>query len=1036
LYLLPRLARLTFVANRLSRKRVTVLFCDLVESSELFDRLDPEALRAVADRYYGTARTAVERHGGTVEKYIGDAVMAVFGIPIAHEDDAERAVRAALEMRAEVAALGLVPRIGIETGEVVAGDPEPGHAFVTGPAIVVAERLQKEAGAHGVLAGESTYRLVRDAVTAGPEGALELKGRPEPVNAWRIHDANPEAPGLARRLDTPLVGRARELEVLQEELRRVEEQGRCHLTCLVGPAGVGKSRLTLEFVGALPSERVLSVRCPRYGEGATFRPVADLVRLVGRDRVAGLVADPRATAVLDALAGGTLGSEANELPWALRRLLEALAADGPLVVVLEDVESAEPPLLDLIDHVVRAGRGSVLLVCAARTELLEQRPAWTEHAMWLEPLDVDESARLLAELAGAPLEPRVADRIAEAAGGNALFAEELLRMLVEDGRLRRSGDRWVSTEVLGDLAPPESVQAVIAARLDHLEQDDRFVLQAASVVGQEFSRDALASLDIADGIEERLARLVSRQLVRPPDTPGAAADTFVFAHPLVREVAYASLTKRERADLHERYARLVASRGTALDLDEVLGHHLYMAVRSLRDLDPGDARVGSLAAEAVPPLEAAGRRAAAQRNSPGAAALLQRAVELVPQDDPRRLELLLQLAEALRSSGRLEEADDCLQETKKRATAAGATLTARRADAARGLLSTFMRPSDGLDAFIRAATELIAVAREEGDDVQVARAWLWLGWALWPTGRLVEMEHATAEARLLGATGGRDVRGETRRQLALGTVYGPSPVPEALRLCHELEEEALSQDDDRWAAVAISVFRSFAEAHAGDFAGARATYEAAGPLLEELGTSLFLTSQRFYAGRVELLAGEPAAAEAHFRDAIQLLEALGDRGGNRAGPLVFLAEALHARGADDEAAAVARSGLELGNPDDLENQIQGRAILAELLAESGDTREVETLVREAVELSDRTDSPLFRADARRALAVVSRAAGSDDTASTAAGEALKLYEEKGSVAGAELIRRLPAIGSVSAPERTGATSAAPAAARPDPAGTR
>jgi tetratricopeptide (TPR) repeat protein len=487
-------------------------------------------------------------------------------------------------------------------------------------------------------------------------------------------------------------------------------------------------------------------------------------------------------------------------------------------------------------------------------------------------------------------------------------------------------------------------------------------------------------------------------------------------------VAYASLTKAERADLHERYARLVARTGAALDLDEVLGHHLHMAVRSLRDLDPADARVKSLAAEAVPRLEAAGRRAAAQRNSPGAAALLERAVELVGEDDPRRLELLLQLADSLLRSGRLEEADECLQEAEQRGTTTGATLVARRAAASRGLLSTYMRPGDGLDSFIRAATELIAAAREAGDDAQVARAWLMLGWALWPTGRLVEMADATTQARLLAA-GGRDVRGEMRRQLALGAAYGPTPVPAVRQLCHEIEQEALTQDDDRWAAVAISVFRSFVEAHAGDFAAARATYEAAGPLLEELGTSLFLTSQRFFAGRVELLAGEPAVAEAHFQDAIQLLEALGDRGGNLSGPLVFLAEALHARGADDRAVEAARSGLELGNRDDLENQIQGRAILAELSLASGETREAEQLAREAVELADRTDSPLFRADARRALAVVSRSAD-------AAIDALALYEAKGSVAGAAAIRRLLASGELTARGRTEATGAAPPAGRP------
>jgi ATP/maltotriose-dependent transcriptional regulator MalT len=345
-----------------------------------------------------------------------------------------------------------------------------------------------------------------------------------------------------------------------------------------------------------------------------------------------------------------------------------------------------------------------------------------------------------------------------------------------------------------------------------------------------------------------------------------------------------------------------------------------------------------------------------------------------------------------------------------------------------------MRPGEGLDAFIRAARELIAVTEEAGDDAQAARAWLSLGWALWPTGRLVEMDQATEQARRFAAAGGRDARREVRFQLALAAAYGPTPVTEGLQLCRDLAEEALSEDDDRWTSVSISVFRSFIEAHAGDFAAARASYEAAGPLLEELGSSLFLTSQRFFAGRVELLAGEPEAAEAHFRDAIQLLEELGDRGGNLAGPLVFLAEALRTQGADDEAASAARSGLELGNRDDLENQIAGLSILAELSAATGELGEAETLARKAVELSEGTDSPLFRADARRSLAVVLRAAGSPDSASTAAMDALALYEGKGSVAGVESIRRFLATDPVIGPERREATAVAPPAGRPDRAG--
>jgi class 3 adenylate cyclase len=302
-------------AAGLTRKRVTVLFCDLVESSELYDRLDLEALRAVTARYYDVARAAVERHGGTVEKYIGDAVMAIFGIPVANEDDAVRAIRAAVEIRAAVGELGLVPRIGIETGEVVAGEPDPGHAYATGPAIVVAERLQTEAGANGILAGDHTFRLVRDAVTAEAEGELALKGRPRPIKAWRIHNVLAEAPGLARRLDTPLVGRARELERLRSELREATEQRRCRLVSLVGPPGVGKSRLVLEFSAGLEGVAVLAARCPRYGEGTTFRPVVDIVRAAGPVEL-----EPRAAGILRALADGDLTGAAEELPWALRKV--------------------------------------------------------------------------------------------------------------------------------------------------------------------------------------------------------------------------------------------------------------------------------------------------------------------------------------------------------------------------------------------------------------------------------------------------------------------------------------------------------------------------------------------------------------------------------------------------------------------------------------------------------------------------------------------------------------------------------------------
>ncbi len=911
----------------LTRKRVTVLFCDLVESSELFDRLDPEALRAVTDRYYGAARGAVQRHGGTVEKYIGDAVMAIFGIPAIHEDDPVRAVRAAVEIRAAVAALGLIPRIGIETGEVVAGDPAPGHAFATGPAVVVAERLQKEAGEHGVVVGESTFALVRDAVEAEPMGELVLKGRPAPVRAWRIHEVRGDAPGLARRLDTSLVGRELELERLRAEQRRTADERRCRLVTVVGPAGAGKSRLVLEFTSRLRNAAVVSARCPRYGEGTTYRPLVDIIRAVG-EPLSERVDDERAAAILEALAEGRLTAQADELPWAARTLVESVASERPLVVVLEDAESAEPRLLDLVEYLERTSRGQpVLIVCVARTELLDSRPGWADGtAVWLAALSQDESRRLLGELAGAKVDHRVAEKIVDAAGGNALFVEELLRMLVDGGALERRGDRWVPARPLDQVAVPDSVQSVIAARLDHLDADDRLALQSAAVIGQEFGRDALQSLavDEPETVASRLDRLVRAELIL------AAGARFRFGHPLVRDVAYGSLPKAERAVLHERVARLIERQPAHVDLDGTVGHHLYMSIRARRDLDPADARAVALVADAVPRLEAAAQQAEAQRDLPAAASFLEQATELLDRDAPERLRLLIALGEARRRSGRLEEADAWLAEAEERATATGLTLVAKRAAADRGLVATYVRPSDGLDGFIRAAQELIDVARETHDDVQLARAWIMLGWAIFPTFRIVAMQDATEHARPLAPAAGRDARRAVRMQLALEAAYGPMSTDDALRVCNEMLAEA-EADDDRSTAASVTVFRSYVEGLAGRFQQARASYAQAAPVLEELDNRLFLASQRFFAGSVELMADEPIAAEALFREGIDLLEELGDTG-NLAEHLVFLGEALHRQGRDAEAEESAQAGLALANPEDAEQQAIARAIIAEIRA--------------------------------------------------------------------------------------------------------
>jgi class 3 adenylate cyclase/tetratricopeptide (TPR) repeat protein len=984
----------------LSRKRVTVVFCDLVESSELFDTLDPEALRAVTDRYYGVARAAIERHGGAVEKYIGDAVMAIFGIPALHEDDPVRAVRAAVEIRAEVAALGLVPRIGIETGEVAAGDPAPGHAFATGPAVVVAERLQKEAGEHGILVGESTFRLIRDAVDAEPLGALALKGRAVPVRAWRIHDVRVDEPGLARRLDTALVGREQELERLRTQLRLAIDERSCRLVTVIGPAGAGKSRLVLEFTSGVGEARVVTARCPRYGEGNTYRPLADIVRAAG-ERLSEFVDDERAIGILDALAEGQLSTHADELPWAARTLIESVATERGLVIVLEDVESAEPRLLDLVEYVARTSRGSpVLIVCVARTELLEARPSWANGtAIWLQALSGDESRRLLDVLAGAEVDPRAASKIVDAAGGNALFVEELLRMLVDGGALERRADRWVPMRPLDEVAVPDSVQSVIAARLDHLAADDRLALQSAAVIGQEFGSDALATLADAEAhaTAAALGRLADADLI------ARAGTGFRFGHPLVREVAYAALPKSARAHLHERFARLIENHGIDVDLDGTVGYHLHRAVRARRDLDPSDPHAVALVADAVPRLEAAAQQAEAQRDLPAAASFLERATELLDADDPRRLGLLIALGESRRRSGRLEEADACLAEAEQRATGTGLTLVAKRAAADRGLVATYVRPGEGLDGFIRAAQELIEVAQETHDDAQLARAWIMLGWAIFPTFRIAAMQDATEHAIPLANAAGRDARRAVRMQLALEAAYGPMSTGDALRVCDQMLAEARA-DDDRSTAASVMVFRSYVEGLAGRFEAARASYAEAAPVLEELDNRLFLASQRFFAGSVELLADAPIRAETLFREGIELLEELGDTG-NLSEHLVFLAEALHAQGRDAEAEESARAGLALANPADAEQQAISRSILAEIRSGAGRAEEAVSLAREAVATAEQTDAPVIQARALGALATVLRTAGWPADADEAAGRAMALYEAKGCPPGIAAMRR-------------------------------
>ena len=525
-----------------TRKVVTIVFSDLKGSTSLGEALDSEALREVMTRYFDAMRGELERHGGVIEKFIGDAVMAVFGLPRLHEDDALRAVRAASGMQAALEELNdelqrvygvqLANRTGVNTGEVVAGDPSTGQRLVTGDAVNVAARLEQAAGEREVLLGELTYRLVRDSVDVQEVEPLTLKGKSEPVPAYqlvRVKDA-----GVEVRRAAPLVGRERELDALEAIFAEVVETSSARLATLVADAGVGKSRLTAEFLDRIADRAVwLRGRCLPYGDGITFWPLAEALKaaagIVNEDTAGSAIeklsalTDSAGEGVTDRLAA-MIGIRPEpfameELAWAMRRYLEHTAADRPVALVVEDVHWAEPSLLELIEQLVQAIHDApVLVLCPARPALVDANPDWGigERATRLEvqPLG-DEASRAMVEslLGGATLDPEVCDRIVAAAEGNPLFAEQLLRMLVDEGVLERENGSWLATGELSELHVPPTIQALLAARLDTLASAERSVIEPASVVGYVFSDAAVSALappDVSQRVASELTALAEK----------------------------------------------------------------------------------------------------------------------------------------------------------------------------------------------------------------------------------------------------------------------------------------------------------------------------------------------------------------------------------------------------------------------------------------------------------------------------------------------------------------------------------------------
>ena len=517
---------------REARKVVTVVFADITGSTGLGERLDPEALRSIMGRWFDAMRAVLERHDGSVEKFIGDAVVAVFGVPVVHEDDALRAVRAAVGMQVALANLNetlraergleIAMRVGVNTGAVVVGDARAGGSRATGDAVNVAARLQQAAEPGETFLGESTWRLVRDAITTGEPQAVEVKGRDEPVTVRRLVAVDQAAEAIQRHVGGPMIGRDRELGILRAAFERSVAEERCVLVTVLGSAGVGKSRLVHEFLTQTrAAAEVLRGRCLPYGHGITWYPVAELLRsAVGLDettepadvldRLRGrLEGVDDAEAILARLAEplgiATEPAPIEELFWATRRYLERLAVDRPVIVVLDDLQWAEPSLLDLVDHLadwvhgvpaVPARHGATR--AARHPRRLGRRQARRDDVPARTAALSDTEHLVEALLEGATITPLARQRIAAAADGNPLYVEQVIEMLVDDGLVQRDAD---GSLVIGDIetiSVPPTIQALLAARLDRLNDGERRTIERASVVGKEFGQRDVSELTPAD----------------------------------------------------------------------------------------------------------------------------------------------------------------------------------------------------------------------------------------------------------------------------------------------------------------------------------------------------------------------------------------------------------------------------------------------------------------------------------------------------------------------------------------------------------
>jgi class 3 adenylate cyclase/tetratricopeptide (TPR) repeat protein len=945
------------------RKLATVLFVDLVDSTGFVSTTDPEIVRRRVDRFFEQASDCIVTHGGTVEKFVGDAVMAAFGIPQAHEDDAERAIRASLAILDTTKELGLEARVGVEAGEVVVGDGD--STFATGEAINLAARLEQSAEPGQLLIGPNAYRLTLDRIEVEDFGPVTIRGREEPIWAWRALRAYDGGPRISS-LEAPLVGRDDEMSMLENTYSRVVRARRAHLVTIFGEPGVGKSRLAREFLEVLEGATVLHGRSLPYGEGITYWPLAEMVKVSAGihddepvreafdklraccedEAIADLLAN--ASGVLEAVEAESTG---QDIAWAAREWAAKLAEPQPLVLVFEDIHWAEEPLLELVEHLAEYVRDAPLFIlCLARPELLEVRPSWggggmRSAAIELEPLMEEDSKELIdALVAGTELEGECSDEILEVTEGNPLFVEETVRMLSEHGPELRISEGGI----------PNTLQAIIAARIDRLPALEKRLVQRASLIGRIFWEGALEYLSPElDEIGPPLESLVLRELVLPEARSSISGErAFKFKHVLIREVAYQGLSKSARAAQHARFAGWLKERAGD-ELLEIRAFHLDKAARLLAELDGATPK--DLAVEAAEALEAAGRRAMGREAFKTARALHLRALELEPT-----LERRWMAARAAQRLGDMPAVSVEMEKVRELAAEQGVTKLEATALAALAEVALFTQADLGrAQALAKQALELLGddgpvAARIEAYNVRVQIAF-WVG------------DHETAEEYLRHVVDAAHEAG--RKDLEASAIQGLASMYITkldLSAARKLLERGVKLAE---ASGGVLVKAAVLERSGnlsmieGDMQAAEELFTQSLELYREVGFAAGIAWGLKHLGTLAWKRGDMDEAQEHYREAISILKKLGDRAYlcecQRA-----LAELLVEEGRVDEAERFALEARETVGPQDALSQITTTFGLGVVRAAQGRDEEAEQLFRSALE---RAEAGPFRLIEREAL---------------------------------------------------------------------